>query len=91
MSAAILQFVPRAKPAPAPAPTHNDITQAECRLLDAVKRTTDHVLDVVNTDCGIIRKFLAGQQLIGATVKHLGREYHIRVSVEEADTGPRTA
>lgn len=90
MSAAILQFVPRPKPKPQP-PALN-ITEAECRLLDRVKEVSDRVLDVVNTDQALIRSFLAGDQTIQATFKHLGREYSVRVSLEESNnSGPRVA
>ena len=93
MTATVLQFRPRPKvePAPEPASSKPIITDAECHLLDAVKSATDRVLDVVNTDQRLIRSFLTGDQVIGATVKHRGSEYYLRISLESADLGPRTA
>ncbi|WP_276122625.1 hypothetical protein [Pararhizobium qamdonense] len=93
MSATVLQFVPRPKPEakPVEAAPAIDVSQAECRLLDATRAVTDRILDVVNTDTRIIRDFLACKGIVGATFKHLGREYHLRVSLEDANDGPRIA
>lgn len=91
MTATILAFKPRPKPAPEPAVARPEITDEECFLLDKVKDVTDRALDVVNSGKAVVRGFLEGKQTIATTFKHNGVEYRANVFLEEVVNGPSYA
>lgn len=85
----ILAFPNRKRPAPVQMPSK--ITEDECRLLDKIKRVSDHSLDVVNAGEQSIRDFLVGRKYLGSEFSHEGHRYRVLVSLEEITDGPRTA
>jgi hypothetical protein len=91
----VLQFALKPKavqePVAATAPIKLNITETECRHLDAVIDRAINVLDVVRSGPEIICDFLKGDLTLATTVKFQGVDYELRLDLQPKVIPPKFA